>query len=206
MEDEPIGKTGDTSDVSAHIGLSALGLQLGTDVTPVEVGNSPARFSALLGGQVGGAIEDAIAYGPPAQQNGLHVLIDLQAQHIPSMGGALMIGRDYGASNPHAVEDVLKALVDAVRFFADDTNKQASLQAIGTILQLPVDDPQVLSTYDAYHTKDAVDPEPTPAAMQTMLGALQAIDPARFQNRTIDQFIDPSYTDALRQQGFVQGS
>lgn len=198
-----IGKAGDTSDVSARIGLSSVGLQLDTDVTPLQIGNGPDRFTALRTGQVSGAIADAVVYVDQAQEQGMHVLVNLQEQKIPYVASALIVRRDYAAANPNTVQDTLKALIDGARYYKDDANQQASLAAIAKDLQLSPDAPEVKQNYDAYHPRIALDPSPTPAGMQTVLTALQSIDPARFQSMTLSDFIDPSYMDALKQQGFL---
>lgn len=197
-----ITHTGDTSDVSARIGLNALGLQMGQDVTPVQIGDSPARFAALLDGQVAAALDDATAYVDQAQAAGMHVLVNLQAQKIPYAASAVVVRTDWAQSHPNAVEAALKAMTAGGAYYADTSNEPEALTLIGADIGLPPTDGKVQQAYDAYHTRTAGDPYPNPEGIDTILTALRGISPGLYDNTTSGEVIDTTQMQALRNEGY----
>ena len=187
-----VSKLGDTSDVSLHIALKPSGLNPTTDMTVLQIGNSPARWAAMTSKQVQGAILDTDAYTDQAKQAGMNILVSLKAQNVPYVASALMATDDFLTANPNTAEAVLRGLIDGTKFAADDANKTEVLADMAKELKLSPGDAQLQAAYDAYHARSAGDPSPDPAGINTILGALKDIDPNQYGKVTADQILDPS--------------
>ncbi|HLY67623.1 MAG TPA: ABC transporter substrate-binding protein, partial [Chloroflexota bacterium] len=191
-------RIGDTSDISLRIGLKGSGLTPGKDFTELQVGNSPSRWAALTSKQVQAAVEDAEAYTKPAQDAGMHILVNLQQQKLPYVASGLMVTADFAKQNPNTVLAALQGLMDGAAYFADEKNKADSMAEISKMLRMKPDDPQVAQIYDAYRTRPATNPYPDKAGMDTVLEAYKGIDAQRYASITSDQIIDGSFMDKLR--------
>lgn len=198
-----IGQHGDASDVSARVALKPYGLNVGSDVGVISGGNSPARFAALVTGQVDAAVVDQASFAQQAADRGLPVLVSLRDQGIPWIGGGLSVTQSFGQGSPNTMLAVIKGLLEGIRFFADDTNRDASLAILAKDLQLQPNDPAVAAAYDAYHVRSTDDPDPQQAAIDNVLGALQEIDPSQYGNVDGTQLIDHTPVNQLRASGFL---
>ncbi len=193
-----VGKIGDTSDISLRIGLKQIGIDPAKDMTILQVGNSPARWAALSSKQIQAAILDEEAYRKMAEAQGMNVLVSMQRQKLPYVASALVVTDAFSKANPNTVLASLKALIDGTKFFADEKNKNEVLPAMAKELKLEVGSPQLETAYDAYHTRAATDPYPDTAGVQTILDALNSIDPSRYKDVTPAGVIDTSYMDKIR--------
>jgi NitT/TauT family transport system substrate-binding protein len=151
-----LAKPGDTSDISARMALTPLGLQIGTDVTALSVGNSGPRLAALLSGQVAGAILSE-AFVEQAVSQGMHVLVSLEQAKIPYIANGVIVTQSFAKANPNAVLAYLKGLIEAVRFYADESKKAESMAVLATYFKTNVNDPAVDSNYRFYHARLAHD-------------------------------------------------
>jgi ABC-type nitrate/sulfonate/bicarbonate transport system substrate-binding protein len=193
-----IGKLGDTSDISLRIGLKSSGLVPGKDFTLLQVGNSPARWAAVSSKQVAAAILDEEAYSKPAQDAGMHILVNLHKQQLPYVASALLVPEAYAKENPNTVLATLRGLMDGAAYFADEKNKAEVMTLMGKLLRIDANDPHLLEVYEAYHTRPAPDPSPDKLGMDTVLEALRAEDPDRFGKITSEQVIDASFMAKLK--------
>ncbi|HLG70241.1 MAG TPA: ABC transporter substrate-binding protein [Chloroflexota bacterium] len=196
-----IAKSGDTSDISAHIALKPYGLQVGTDVGELSVGNSAPRLAALLSGQVAGAVLSE-AFVDQAVANGMHVLISLEQAQIPYMATAVEVIDSFAKANPNTVIAYLEGLIEGERFFSDPANKPESMAILAKYLKAKPTDPAVEGNYTFYHDRLVHDITPEKAGADTALDALKAIDPARYANVSSDVIIDGSFMEEITKSGF----
>jgi ABC-type nitrate/sulfonate/bicarbonate transport system substrate-binding protein len=193
-----IGKAGDTSDVSARIGLKQIGL-VPQDLTFLQAGNSPARWAALTSGQVAGAVLDQDAYGATATANGMHLLIDLNKQKLPYVATAVVVTREFAAANPNTVRAALRGILDGSRYFVDPGNRTEAMTYLAREMKLNAGDPLVKAAYDAFSARLGADPFPDAAGMDLILEALKSIDAGRYGALTSQSVIEPSFMAAIRQ-------
>ncbi|HLG70243.1 MAG TPA: ABC transporter substrate-binding protein [Chloroflexota bacterium] len=198
-----LAKPGDTSDISARIALAPSGLHVGTDVTALSVGNSAPRLAALLSGQVAAALLSE-AFVDQAVSQGMHVLVNLEQEHIPYIAAGLEVLDSFGQANPKTTQAYLKGLIEGEKFYADEANKDEVYAILGKYFKTKPDDPTVASNYAFYHQRLAKDPTPEVAGAQTALDALKTIDPPRYANISAEALIDPSYMNAVRDSGFLK--
>jgi NitT/TauT family transport system substrate-binding protein len=197
-----ISAAGDSTDISTRSALASLGLQVGRDVTLVQVGNSGPRLAAVMTGQMAGSLLSEPTATQAAQQ-GLKVLLDLTTAAFPA--GGVTIARDFGARNPRTVGAFLRGLVDGTKFLTDPANRSESLATMARYQSAQPTDAAVLQGYQQYSGDVlARDPYPDTAAAQAMLDGFKSFDAARFGSLTVEQVIDPSFASELRSSGFLR--
>jgi len=195
---------GDTTEISARMALKSYGMVPGRDYTALSVGNSPVRLAALLSGSVSAALLSE-AYIDAAVNNGMRVLVSLQKEKIPYIATGVTVREDFAERNPSTVIAFLRAMIEGVRFFADEANRSASLEIMAKYQRSDPRDKKVLGAYEFYHHRLAADPFPDKEGAQTILGALQAIDATRYGKLTAKDVIDPAYMEKVRASGFLSG-
>lgn len=198
-----LAKPGDTSDISARIALKPAGINVGTDVTALSVGNSAPRLAALLSGQVAAAILSE-AFVDQAVKQGMHVLVSLEQAKIPYIAAGVETTDAFAKSNPHTVVAYLKGLIEGEKFYADEANKDEVYTILAKYFKTKPDDPSVASNYAFYHQRLAQDITPELAGAQTALDALKDIDPPRYANVSASALIDASYMNVVRDSGFLK--
>ncbi|HEX6511813.1 MAG TPA: ABC transporter substrate-binding protein [Chloroflexota bacterium] len=198
-----IAKLGDTSDISARIALQPYGIQVGTDVTALSVGNSAPRLASLLSGQVAAAVLSE-AFVDQAVAQGMHVLVNLNEANIPYIAAGLEITEDFARSNPNTVLAYLKGIIEGEKFYADEASKDQSLAILGRYLKAKPEDAAVQDNYRFYHARLAHDITPEKEGADTALEALKSIDPGRYANVTSESLIDASFMDKLKSSGFLK--
>jgi ABC-type nitrate/sulfonate/bicarbonate transport system substrate-binding protein len=196
-------RPGDTTDVSARIGLKPYGLRLGEDVQPLQVGNSPTRLSALLTGQVAAALL-AEAFVDQAVAQGMRLLISLEKEDRPYLTTVVLMPTQFGRANPNTVQAFLKTMIEATKFYADPANRAEVLPLMARQLKLDASDPTVADAYEYFHVRLKRDPTPDRDGAEAILDALRGIDPAVYQTLTVDDVFDSSYMNTLVASGFVQ--
>jgi NitT/TauT family transport system substrate-binding protein len=192
-----ISKFGDTSDISLRMALVGTGVSA-KDLNILQVGNSPARFAALQSKQVAGAVLDAGSFIKQAQAQGMNVLVNLNAKHVPYVSAALLVTQAFAKDNPNTVLAVLHGLLDSAHFFSDPKNKGEAMAAMAKDLKLDPSSPRLEAAYETYSEHARTDPYPEKAGIDTILQALRDIDATRYNSITADQVIDASFMDKLR--------
>jgi ABC-type nitrate/sulfonate/bicarbonate transport system substrate-binding protein len=197
-----ISAAGDSTDISTRSALTSLGLQVGRDVSLVQVGNSGPRLAAVMTGQMAGSLLSEPTATQAAQQ-GLKVLLDSTTAPFPA--GGVTVSKDFAAKNPRTVGAFLRGLVEGIRFLTDPANKDEALAVMARYQNAQPTDAVGLQGYQQYSGDVlARDPSPDRASAQAMLDGFKSYDPSRFANLSVEQVIDPSFAAELRTSGFLQ--
>lgn len=121
-----VSRFGTASDFGTRLMVSKLGLNPDTDVTILQIGDTPTRVAALMAKSVDGAIFD-----PPdhkrAVENGGRIMMNLEETVIPYQHAGLITTRKYVAARPDIVKRVVKAVVEGAAVVRRDpeTTKRA---------------------------------------------------------------------------------
>lgn len=131
-----IGTPAGTASLATYVALDYLGLNPKRDnIALLGVGGNPDRLAALLGGGV-----DATSLGPETAQvatsQGYPVLLDLAKENVPFQSSGLVTTKRFLRSNPQLIENVAKALVEAVAYMHNPKNKKAVVESIAKNLRL----------------------------------------------------------------------
>jgi len=99
------------------------------------LGDNAVVSQALLAGNVDAA-HLGYAYGKIVQSKGFRMLADVEKLPIPYQGSGIISRRSVMTSSPAAVENVLRALLDAVAFIRNPENKPQVLKSLARGLRL----------------------------------------------------------------------
>ncbi len=173
-----VSQGGSSSDFATRYMLQQYGLEPGKDVTILEIGSQPARFSALGSGKIQGVMV-AIPLTLTAKKMGFNILVDLQMLGLEYQYTALATTRDFIKARPDIVRAVVKSSVEAIHFHAlVEAYEQIGLNLI----------PEK--------------PYPTLRGIQLMLGELGAKDP-KAKAAKPEQFVDMSFVKELDDSGAI---
>lgn len=194
-----VSQPGSSSDFAMRYALDKYGLEPGKDVTLIEIGSQPARFSALESGKIQGVMI-AVPLTLTAKKMGFNVLADLQMLGLEYQYTAMATTRELIKSRPDLVRNVVKASVEAIHYVK--THRKESIEILRKYMK--TDDIEALAeTYEA--TALALIPEkpyPTLRGIQIILQELGTKDPKAKAARP-EQFVDMSFVKELDGSGFI---
>ena len=100
------------------------------------IGDTGVRVQSIATGIIDGSI---LGYTHAAilQRQGFPILADLAELNIPFQDSGLFTRKSFLAQHPETVENVLRALVDAIGFIQEPENKAAVLKSLAQWLRLP---------------------------------------------------------------------
>jgi NitT/TauT family transport system substrate-binding protein len=141
-----VSNIGSSSDIATRVMLRKVGLDPEKDVNIVAVGSLENRMAALLNGAIDGGVAQ-----PPDQlaleDKGFHVIYDLAAQKLPSVGTAVVVQRMWLNSNRDVAQRYIDSLVEAIAKSRSD--RDAAIKVLQKYLKN--DDPRALGvTYDFF--------------------------------------------------------
>jgi NitT/TauT family transport system substrate-binding protein len=194
-----VSQPGSSSDFAMRYALDKYGLEPGKDVTLIEIGSQPARFSALESGKIQGVMI-AVPLTLTAKKMGFNVLADLQMLGLEYQYTAMATTRDLIKSRPDLVRNVVKASVEAIHYLK--THRKEAIELLRKYMK--TDDTEALvETYDAIALGLVPErPYPTLRGIQVILQELAAKDPKAKTARP-EQFVDMSFLKELDGSGFI---
>ncbi len=141
-----VSNPGSSSDIATRVMLTRNGLDPDKDVTIVAVGSLQNRTAALLNGAIDGGLAQ-----PPDQlvleDKGFHVIYDLAAQKLPSVGDCIVVQRQWLKDNKEVAQRYIDSIVQAIAY--SKKNKTESLPILSKYLNN--DDPRAIGvTYDFF--------------------------------------------------------
>ena len=100
------------------------------------IGDTGVRVQAIATGIIDGSIL-GYTHGAMLQRQGFPILADLAELNVPFQDSGLFTRKSFLAQHPETVENVLRALVDAIAFIHEPENKAAVLKSLAQWLRLP---------------------------------------------------------------------
>ncbi len=194
-----VSRVGSSSDFATRYALEKYGLAPDKDVTILQIGSQPARFSALQSGKIQGVMI-AIPLTAAATKMGLNTLADLQMLGLEYQHTGLAVSQNTLKTQPELVRNLMKAFIEGIHFM-----KTHRKEAIGVLAKyIKSDDPDALQ--EAYEsiglTLIPEKPYPTMKGIQIILRELGAKDPAARAARP-ERFVDNSIVKELDNSGFI---
>ena len=194
-----VSQSGSSSDFATRYMLQQYGLEPGKDVTILEIGSQPARFSALGSGKIQGVMV-AIPLTLTAKKMGFNILVDLQMLGLEYQYTALATTREFIKARPDIVRAVVKSSVEAIHYLK--THRQETLEILRKYMRINDTDALV----EAYEQSGLIlipeKPYPTLRGIQLMLGELGAKDP-KAKAAKPEQFVDSSFVKELDASGAI---
>jgi NitT/TauT family transport system substrate-binding protein len=141
-----VSNIGSSSDIATRVMLKKVGLVPDQDVTIVAVGSLQNRMAALLNGAIDGGVAQ-----PPDQlaleDRGFHVIYDLAAQKLPSVGDCIVVQHAWLNANREVVQRYVDSIVQAIALSRRD--KAQAVPVLGKYLH--TEDQRALGvTYDFF--------------------------------------------------------
>jgi len=127
-----VSNIGSSSDIATRVMLNKVGLDPEKDVSIVPVGSLENRIAALLNGAIDGGLAQ-----PPDQlaleDKGFHVIYDMAAQKLPSVGDCIVVQHQWMNSNKEVVQRYIDSIVKAIAL--SKKSKDQSLPVLGKYLK-----------------------------------------------------------------------
>ena len=194
-----VSRIGSSSDFATRYALEKYGLIPDKDVSILQIGSQPARFSALETGKIHGVMI-AIPLTAKAAKMGYNTLADLQMLGLEYQHTGLAVTQNVIKTQPELVRNILKAFVEAIYYMK--THRKEAIAILGKYLK--TDDPEALvEAYEAVGL--ALIPEkpyPTLKGIQIMLREMGIKDAAARSARP-EQFVDMTLMKELDSTGFI---
>jgi NitT/TauT family transport system substrate-binding protein len=195
-----ISRFGSGSDFITRMALKSWGLEPGKDVTILQVGNSPERLAAIVGGKVHGSIL-SLSQTPRAKKLGLRVLADLSQIDTEYPQGVLYVTSSLIEKRPDLIRSFLSAYVEGIRQFK--TNKQVAYNIIAKSSGLK--DRAEIEEYHSLLSKSFLldYPMPTLSGVKTVLEDLGSKNP-KVREIKPEELLETRFLRDLKQSGSVR--
>ena len=195
-----ISRFGSGSDFITRMALKSWGLEPGKDVTILQVGNSPERLAAIVGGKVHGSIL-SLSQTPRAKKLGLRVLADLSQIDTEYPHGVLYVTSSLIEKRPDLNRSFLSAYVEGIRQFK--TNKQVAYNIIAKSSGLK--DRAEIEEYHSLLSKSFLldYPMPTLSGVKTVLEDLGSKNP-KVREIKPEELLETRFLRDLKQSGSVR--
>lgn len=195
-----VNRIGDTSHLSVRFALRQLGIDP-DQVSYVQVGSTPERFSALSSGAVA-AVVQAGSLKPLVLKNGFNVLIDLQRPDIPSCLGGIGVSAKMVKEQPKTVEAMLRAIVKGNAYLAAGPEEDTK-RIFAKNMKLPADDSRVIEAW-SYFKGEAHSKKPTitEGAVKNVLAMMAEAD-GKWATEDPARFYDQSFMQKLDKEGYL---
>ncbi len=194
-----VSRFGSSSDFATRYALDKYGLAPGKDVTIVEIGSQPERFSALETGKIHGVMLE-VPLTLKAKKMGFPVLADLQMLGLEYQATVLATTQATIKSRPDLVRKVLTAYVEGIHYYK--THRKEALAILQKYLKS--DDADALNeTYEGIGLNLIPQkPYPTLRGIQIMLRELSAKNP-KAQTARPEEFVNSTFLQELDSSGFI---
>ena len=100
------------------------------------IGDTGVRVQSIASGVIDGSMM-GYTHAAMLQRQGFPILADVAELNIPFQDSGLFTRKSFLAQHPETVENVLRALVDAIAFIQEPENKTAVLKSLAQWLRLP---------------------------------------------------------------------
>lgn len=199
-----VSSPGSASDSIMRSALQAIGLNPDTDVTIVSVGGQAERLASMESGQVAGTVLTLSELGN-ALHMGYHVLVDMADLDMPYQHTSVATMRTFLAENSTAVEQYLKALLEARSLMESDSEQGPQFIANALLIDSEQEMNNIREIYDTvvrqYLEKTL---QPTSEGVEVLIVEGSKENPTA-RDITADDVIDDSIVRELERNGFVAG-
>jgi NitT/TauT family transport system substrate-binding protein len=170
------------------------------DVTFLQIGDTPARVVALLGGAV-----DASSFSPPdhlaATRAGMKILFNMRDLNIAYQGTGLATTQRTVSRSRDLVRRMVKSYVEAIHVIL--TNPEQAKRALAKYRKTN-DGKQLDEAYQVLKEMVRPKPYPSPEGFKTILKDLSDRLPAA-STANPSEFIDASFLEELDKSGYIDG-
>ena len=163
------------------------------------IGDQSVIAQAMTMGMVDGALL-GYTFSKIARGHGYHLLADLPKANIPYQHQGLLARKSFVESSPELTEQTLRAMVKAIGFIQEPTNKRAVIQSLAKWLRLP----QVEGAEELYERMKILYDRritPTREGLQNALRVLGRVNP-KLGALKVEDLVDDRIARRLEREGF----
>jgi NitT/TauT family transport system substrate-binding protein len=188
---------GTSADFAVRLALRKFGIDY-KDIRAVMVGGSPARVAAVINGQVDFTMvtEPGKIQGEKA---GMKLIIDMAKLKIPFQFTCTVTSRELIRERPQLVENMVKAVAEAVHFFKTHKKEAIAIMAKYTRGQKPA---VLEGSWVAYKELLEEDTYPTLEGLNDTLAVQTDWDPKAAKANAQD-FVNLTFVEKLKKSGFI---
>ncbi len=189
---------GTSADFAVRLALRKFGIDY-KDIQAVMVGGATARVAAVINGQVDFTMvtDSGKILGEKA---GLKVIVDMAKLKIPFQFTCTVTSRALIQRRPQTVENLVKAVAEAVHFFKHSKQETIKIMSKYTRGQ----NPDVLEgSWSAYNELLQEDTHPTLEGLNDTLAVQANWDP-KAATAKAENFVDLRFVKKLKQSGFLE--
>jgi NitT/TauT family transport system substrate-binding protein len=195
-----VSNIGGSADIALRVALRANGIDPEKDVTIVPTGSAANRTAALSSGAIQGGMS-----GPPdsiaLEAIGLHPILDLASQHLPSANTVVVTQRTYAQANHDSVQRYVDAIIDSMVQLKKD--RPGTIALLEKYYQSS-DDHAMGVAYDFYANEVAqVLPYPKAEQFKDSIDALSVTNP-KIKTLDLDRVLDSSFVQNAADRGMGQ--
>jgi len=184
---------GSESDATVTLALQQLGLRR-EDVILKEYGGGIRRLEAITTGEIKGTAVNEPATSI-AHKQGLKVMVDLAAKHIPWLFSGIVVKQSYLAAHRNLVVQFIKATMEGNCLAL--SNQKLAKEVLSR--ETKVADPKILDvTYKDFKLQTPANLEPARRAAENVI----AHDPAGGSAK-LEDYVDTGIIEELKREGFV---
>jgi NitT/TauT family transport system substrate-binding protein len=189
---------GTSADFAVRLALRKFGIDY-KDIQAVMVGGATARVAAVINGQVDFTMvtDSGKILGEKA---GLKVIVDMAKLKIPFQFTCTVTTRALIQQRPNTVENMVKAVAEAVHFFKNSKQETIKIMSKYTRGQKP---DVLLGSWLAYNELLEEDTYPTLAGLNDTLTVQANWDP-KAASAKAENFVDLRFVEKLKKSGFLE--
>lgn len=192
-----ISRFGASSEKVARLALRKLGIDYKKDVTLMQIGGVMERFTSLQSGMIQATVAE-LPVPRRLRETGYNLLLDLTGAGIPYQHTGLTVRRRFIESRPDTVRRVVRAYVEAIRFFK--TERKASAGILGKYLRT-ADEEFLKETVRIFSERAPKAPYPTIDGLKTVL---ELFYPDSAGSVNPGDFADLRFVRELEESGFIE--
>ncbi|HEY7061072.1 MAG TPA: NrtA/SsuA/CpmA family ABC transporter substrate-binding protein [Chloroflexota bacterium] len=190
---------GSATDAGARFALNRWGLEVGRDVTLLQLGAQSELLAALSTGSIDAAVlSDPTTYA--AHKAGYPRLAKLRDLGMSVQHVAIVSRRSYVDAHPDVTDRFLRAYGDAIRYVF--TNRDGTLEVMAKYLK-DMDSDLLSDAYDGLQELIPRVPYPTAEGIQVALDELAQTD-ERAKQMTAQDVMDTRFVEKLDHEGFFK--
>jgi NitT/TauT family transport system substrate-binding protein len=194
-----VSRFGASSDTALRFALKKWGLDIGRDVTILQMGGIPE----ILAGMKSGAVAGGPLSSPTdlrARKEGFKELVDLGQIGLDYPQTSIAVSAAYLQRQREDVKNYMRATMHAVYLMY--TNKETAMKIFGKYTKTS-DKDFLEAAYHTYLDKTEKVPYIKPSAVKLAIDLLAEKDP-KFRNVKPEDFIDNSVVKEIEDSGFVE--
>ncbi len=162
------------------------------------IGDTGARVQAIASGLIDGSLL-GYTHGAILKRQGYPILADVADLNIPFQDSGLFTRKSFIAEHPQTVENVLRALLDAISFIQEPENKTAVLKDLAQWLRLPNPE-DVLDGYDFMRRMYTKRIYPSPEAIRNSIRVLTLTN-EKFARLKAEDLADDRFARKFEKEG-----